>query len=128
MSDKKNLLLVCLCVLQRHSAVSLRNITTEVLRVLNATEELLQDVEGDSRLPTTSLPPDTDPKKLDQQFSRLEENVSYVQVILSDFAKIGSSSKKVPNILICHHLASLVSFSMIGSKFQIWQSVTFLKF
>ncbi|XP_031720865.1 rab effector MyRIP isoform X2 [Anarrhichthys ocellatus] len=62
----------------RYSAVSLRSITTEVLKVLNATEELLlQGVEGGDgpRLSNTSLPPDTDPKKLDQQFSRLEENV-----------------------------------------------------
>ncbi|KAM7400350.1 hypothetical protein PAMA_004846 [Pampus argenteus] len=58
----------------RYSAVSLRNITTEVLKVLNATEDLLQGGDG-PRLSTTSLPPDTDPKKLDQQFSRLEENV-----------------------------------------------------
>lgn len=58
--------------------MSLRSITTEVLKVLNATEELLQGVEGGDgpRLSTTSLPPNTDPKKLDQQFSRLEENVS----------------------------------------------------
>lgn len=68
-------------VLQRYSAVSLRSITTEVLKVLNATEELLQGVEGeggDARVSssTFSLPPNTDPKKLDQQFSRLEENVS----------------------------------------------------
>ncbi|CAK6957683.1 rab effector MyRIP [Scomber scombrus] len=62
---------------QRYSAVSLRSITTEVLKVLNATEELLQGVEGGEgpRLSTTSLPPNTDPKKLDQQFSRLEEHV-----------------------------------------------------
>ncbi|XP_070774701.1 rab effector MyRIP [Enoplosus armatus] len=61
----------------RYSAVSLRSITTEVLKVLNATEELLQGVAGgdDPRLSTTSLPPNTDPRKLDQQFSRLEENV-----------------------------------------------------
>ncbi|KAJ4936389.1 hypothetical protein JOQ06_000983 [Pogonophryne albipinna] len=58
---------------QRYSAVSLRSITTEVLKVLNATEELLllQGGGGDG----TPLPPHTDPKKLDQQFSRLEENV-----------------------------------------------------
>lgn len=57
--------------------MSLRRITTEVLKVLNATEELLQGVEGgDHRLASTTLPPNTDPKKLDQQFSRLEENVS----------------------------------------------------
>ncbi|XP_029380988.1 rab effector MyRIP isoform X2 [Echeneis naucrates] len=61
----------------RYSAVSLRSITTEVLKVLNATEELLQEVEGgdDVWLSSASLPPNTDPKKLDQQFSRLEENV-----------------------------------------------------
>ncbi|XP_008284992.1 rab effector MyRIP-like [Stegastes partitus] len=61
----------------RYSAVSLRSITTEVLKVLNATEELLQGVEGgdNGRLSASSLPPNTDPKKLDQQFSRLEENV-----------------------------------------------------
>lgn len=56
--------------------MSLRSITTEVLKVLNATEELLQGVEGGPALSAASLPPNTDPKKLDQQFSRLEENVS----------------------------------------------------
>lgn len=65
-----------LCVVQRYSAESLRSITTEVLKVLNATEELLQGVEGgDSGLSSISLPPNADPQKLDQQFSRLEENV-----------------------------------------------------
>lgn len=63
--------------LQRYSAVSLRSITTEVLKVLNATEELLHGVEGgDHRLASATLPPSMDPKNLDQQFSRLEENVS----------------------------------------------------
>lgn len=66
--------------------MSLRSITTEMLKVLNATEELLQGVEGGhsrSTLSVPSLPPNTDPKKLDQQFSRLEENVrpSSVQLI-----------------------------------------------
>ncbi|KAM4552137.1 uncharacterized protein myripa isoform 2-T2 [Odontesthes bonariensis] len=61
----------------RYSAVSLRSITTEVLKVLNATEELLQGVEGGdaSQLSTISLPSSMNPKKLDQQFCRLEENV-----------------------------------------------------
>lgn len=60
--------------------MSLRSITTEMLKVLNATEDLLQGVEGGENTPppSTSLPPNTDPKKLDQQFSRLEENVSSV--------------------------------------------------
>ncbi|KAM6919229.1 uncharacterized protein myripa [Xenentodon cancila] len=61
----------------RYSAVSLRSITTEVLKVLNATEELLQGVDGGDEAPlsTISLPSNTDPEKLDQQFSRLEEKV-----------------------------------------------------
>ncbi|XP_029560318.1 rab effector MyRIP isoform X1 [Salmo trutta] len=63
----------------RYSAMSLRNITTEVLTVLNATEDLLQGVEGGdyacSPPYTPSLPPNTDTKKLDEQLSRLEENV-----------------------------------------------------
>lgn len=62
--------------------MSLRSITTEVLKVLNATEELLQGVGGDdTQLFTTTLPPNTDPKKLDQQFSRMEENVSSIMYI-----------------------------------------------
>ncbi|XP_037537751.1 rab effector MyRIP [Nematolebias whitei] len=61
----------------RYSAASLRNITTEMLKVLNATEDLMQGVKGgdDTRRSTVSLPPNSDPKKLDQQLWRLEENV-----------------------------------------------------
>ncbi|KAK6302512.1 hypothetical protein J4Q44_G00268670 [Coregonus suidteri] len=61
---------------ERNSAVSLRSITTEVLKVLNATEDLLQGVEGDDY--TTSLSPNTDTKRLDEQLSKLEENVYVV--------------------------------------------------
>lgn len=60
--------------------MSLRSITTEVLKVLNATEELLQEAEGEdnTRHSPTFLPSNTDLNKLDQQFSRLEENVRLV--------------------------------------------------
>ncbi|XP_061835801.1 uncharacterized protein myripa [Nerophis lumbriciformis] len=63
--------------IQKSSAASLCSISTEVLKVLNATEELLQGVEGrGSRRPSTwSLPANADPKKLDQRFSQLEEKV-----------------------------------------------------
>ncbi|XP_042353942.1 rab effector MyRIP isoform X2 [Plectropomus leopardus] len=75
----KSLQFISTLLEQRYSAVSLRSITTEVLRVLNATEELLlqgaQEGDRSRTLSNTSLPPNTDPKKLDQQFSRLEENV-----------------------------------------------------
>uniref|UniRef100_A0A8C6LBJ7 Myosin VIIA and Rab interacting protein a n=2 Tax=Nothobranchius furzeri TaxID=105023 RepID=A0A8C6LBJ7_NOTFU len=61
----------------KYSAASLRSITTEVLKVLNTTEELLQGVDAQNHTwhPSVSLPPNMDPKTLDQQFSRLEENV-----------------------------------------------------
>ncbi|XP_064869406.1 rab effector MyRIP isoform X1 [Oncorhynchus nerka] len=63
----------------RYSAMSLRSITTEVLTVLNATEDLLQGVEGGdyacSPPYTPSLPLNTDTKRLGEQLSRLEENV-----------------------------------------------------
>ncbi|XP_024247660.2 rab effector MyRIP-like isoform X2 [Oncorhynchus tshawytscha] len=61
---------------QRYSEVSLHSITTEVLKVLNATEDRLQGVEGDDCIP--SLSPNTDTKRLDKQLSRLEDNVYVV--------------------------------------------------
>ncbi|XP_071231779.1 rab effector MyRIP-like [Salvelinus alpinus] len=61
---------------ERYSEVSLHNITTEVLKVLNATEDRLQGVEGDDCTP--SLSPNIDTKRLDKQLSRLEENVYVV--------------------------------------------------
>ncbi|XP_035027143.2 rab effector MyRIP isoform X1 [Hippoglossus stenolepis] len=73
----KTIQLISTLLQQRYSAVSLCSITTQVLKVLNATEELLHGFEGgdEAQLSSTSLPPNTDAKKLDQQFSRLEENV-----------------------------------------------------
>ncbi|CAL8315817.1 unnamed protein product [Gadus morhua 'NCC'] len=64
----------------RYSAVALRGLTTEMLKVLNATEAILQGA-GSPAPPAPPAPPQlllapgTDPLKLDQQFSRLEENV-----------------------------------------------------
>ncbi|XP_031662463.1 rab effector MyRIP isoform X1 [Oncorhynchus kisutch] len=61
---------------ERYSEVSLHSITTEVLKVLNATEDRLQGVERDDCIP--SLSPNTDTKRLDKQLSRLEDNVYVV--------------------------------------------------
>ncbi|XP_055738968.1 rab effector MyRIP-like isoform X3 [Salvelinus fontinalis] len=61
---------------ERYSEVSLHNITTEVLKVLNATEDRLQGVEGVDCTP--SLSPNIDTKRLDKQLIRLEENVYVV--------------------------------------------------
>ena len=71
---------VCLCP-QRYSAVSLRGLTTEMLKVMNATEAILHGAGagagagGDPAPPGLLLAPGVDPLRLDQQFSRLEENV-----------------------------------------------------
>nr|XP_029479855.1 rab effector MyRIP-like isoform X2 [Oncorhynchus nerka] len=61
---------------ERYSEVSLHSITTEVLKVLNATEDRLQGVEGDDCI--SSLSSNTDTKRLDKQLSRLEDTVYVV--------------------------------------------------
>ncbi|XP_053537333.1 rab effector MyRIP isoform X4 [Ictalurus punctatus] len=66
-------------IYKKYSAASLRSITTEVLKVLNATEDLIQGAMGLSQSeswdrPAPTLPP-AQSKRLDEQLSRLEENV-----------------------------------------------------
>ncbi|XP_037703566.1 rab effector MyRIP isoform X2 [Choloepus didactylus] len=67
---------------QKFSAVSLCNISTKVLKVINATEELIAETTGP--LEFSSVPPDrekgtfplgTDQMRLDEQLTSLEENV-----------------------------------------------------
>ncbi|XP_037382642.2 rab effector MyRIP [Talpa occidentalis] len=67
---------------KKYSAVSLCNISTEVLKVINATEELLAESAGPWECPP--VPPDrekgmfplgTDQVRLDEQLTSLEENV-----------------------------------------------------
>ncbi|XP_077472327.1 uncharacterized protein myripa isoform X2 [Stigmatopora argus] len=62
---------------RNYSAASLCSISGEVLKVLNATEELLQGVEGreGGRHSGSSFPANADRQKLDQRFSTLEEKV-----------------------------------------------------
>ncbi|XP_046689805.1 rab effector MyRIP isoform X2 [Silurus meridionalis] len=63
---------------ENYSAASLCSITTEVLKVLNATEELIGEGKGHdpqespARTPLSSGP---DSRKLDQHLTKLEENV-----------------------------------------------------
>ncbi|ELW58340.1 Rab effector MyRIP [Tupaia chinensis] len=72
----------CYWVKQKYSAVSLCNISTEVLKVINATEELIAESTGPWESPP--VPPDrekgtfplgTDQVRLDEQLTSLEENV-----------------------------------------------------
>ncbi|KAI4897022.1 hypothetical protein NFI96_032123 [Prochilodus magdalenae] len=68
------------CLEQKYSAASLCSITTEVLKVLNATEELIGEAEGKVHDPikspaSTPLSSGPDSKKLDQHLTKMEENV-----------------------------------------------------
>ncbi|XP_029313864.1 LOW QUALITY PROTEIN: rab effector MyRIP [Cottoperca gobio] len=65
---------------QKYSAASLCSITTEVLKVLNATEELICEAGGESYTPseTVSASPisnSSDSRRLDQRLTKMEENV-----------------------------------------------------
>ncbi|XP_051556615.1 rab effector MyRIP isoform X2 [Myxocyprinus asiaticus] len=75
----ENLHLISNILQQRYSAASLRSITTEVLKVLNATEDLIHGSMGDGRSEPnhsdlSTIPP-VEARRLDEQLSRLEENV-----------------------------------------------------
>uniref|UniRef100_A0A8C6URH2 RabBD domain-containing protein n=1 Tax=Neogobius melanostomus TaxID=47308 RepID=A0A8C6URH2_9GOBI len=63
---------------QKYSAASLCSITTEVLKVLNATEELIGEAGGESYTPTESVSPISscsETRRLDQRLTKMEENV-----------------------------------------------------
>nr|XP_046148247.1 rab effector MyRIP-like isoform X4 [Oncorhynchus gorbuscha] len=66
---------------QKYSAASLCSITTEVLKVLNATEELIGEAGGDSVTPSEcmsaseSFSSSLETRELDQKLTKMEENV-----------------------------------------------------
>ncbi|KAK9527844.1 hypothetical protein VZT92_014369 [Zoarces viviparus] len=65
---------------QKYSAASLCSITTEVLKVLNATEELIGEAGGESYTPSESMGASpisnsSETRKLDQKLTKMEENV-----------------------------------------------------
>lgn len=66
---------------QKYSAASLCSITTEVLKVLNATEELIGEAGGESCTPTESMSESpiasgSETRRLDQKLTKMEEQVS----------------------------------------------------
>ncbi|XP_050980814.1 rab effector MyRIP isoform X2 [Labeo rohita] len=76
---EKNLHLISNILQQKYSAASLRSITTEVLKVLNATEDLIHGSMEDGRCQSdhsdiSIIPPD-EARRLDEQLGKLEENV-----------------------------------------------------
>uniref|UniRef100_A0AAZ3S8J7 Rab effector MyRIP/Melanophilin domain-containing protein n=1 Tax=Oncorhynchus tshawytscha TaxID=74940 RepID=A0AAZ3S8J7_ONCTS len=70
-----------LCDGQKYSAASLCSITTEVLKVLNATEELIGEAGGISVTPSEcmsaseSFSSSLETRELDQKLTKMEENV-----------------------------------------------------
>ncbi|XP_072234687.1 rab effector MyRIP isoform X2 [Leuresthes tenuis] len=65
---------------QKYSAASLCSITTEVLKVLNATEDLIGEAGGDSYTPSESMSASpisscSETRRLDQRLTKMEENV-----------------------------------------------------
>ncbi|OCT56703.1 rab effector MyRIP isoform X2 [Xenopus laevis] len=65
---------------KKYSAVSLCNISTEVLKVINATEEMIAGSLGPWESPANtpdrgSFPIGADPVRVDEQLTKLEENV-----------------------------------------------------
>ncbi|KAL7876293.1 hypothetical protein AOLI_G00112560 [Acnodon oligacanthus] len=76
---EKDLQFLSTLLQQKYTAASLRSITTEVLKVLNATEDLIQGTMGDGigQSESRALPPlpPAQSKRLDEQLCRLEENV-----------------------------------------------------
>ncbi|XP_029979167.1 rab effector MyRIP isoform X3 [Sphaeramia orbicularis] len=65
---------------QKYSAASLCSITTEVLKVLNATEELIGEAGGESYTPSESISASpisnsSETRRLDQRLTKMEENV-----------------------------------------------------
>ncbi|KAM4543742.1 rab effector MyRIP isoform 2-T3 [Fundulus diaphanus] len=65
---------------QKYSAASLCSITTEVLKVLNATEDLIGEAGGESFTPSESMSASpisscSETRRLDQRLTQMEENV-----------------------------------------------------
>lgn len=72
----------CCRTKQKYSAVSLCNISTEVLKVITATEELIAESTGPWELPPVAagteertFPLGTNQARLEEQLTSLEENV-----------------------------------------------------
>ncbi|KAG9476031.1 hypothetical protein GDO78_002869, partial [Eleutherodactylus coqui] len=101
---------------KKYSAVSLCNISTEVLKVINATEELIAgstdpwDSPGNT-LDREALPVVADPLRLDEQLTKLEENVyltaGTVYGLEGQLEEIEDSARKINSVTTEIELADL---------------------
>ncbi|XP_054241130.1 rab effector MyRIP isoform X1 [Indicator indicator] len=101
---------------QKYSAVSLCNISTEVLKVINATEELIAESTSPCDLPADvqergSFPLGTDPARLDEQLTTLEENVyltaSTVYGLEGQLSSLEDAARKINSVTGESELADL---------------------
>nr|XP_021386947.1 rab effector MyRIP isoform X2 [Lonchura striata domestica] len=103
---------------QKYSAVSLCNISTEVLKVINATEELIAESTDPGDFPDDiqdigrgTLPLGTDPVRLDEQLTTLEENVyltaSTVYGLEGQLTTLEDAARKISSVTEESELADL---------------------
>ncbi|XP_030120991.3 rab effector MyRIP isoform X4 [Taeniopygia guttata] len=103
---------------QKYSAVSLCNISTEVLKVINATEELIAESTDPCNFPDDiqdrgrgTLPLGTDPVRLDEQLTTLEENVyltaSTVYGLEGQLTNLEDAARKINSVTEESELADL---------------------
>lgn len=103
---------------KKYSAVSLCNISTEVLKVINATEELIAESTDACDFPDDiqdrgrgTLPLGTDPVRLDEQLTTLEENVyltaSTVYGLEGQLTNLEDAARKINSVTEESELADL---------------------
>ncbi|NWW74669.1 MYRIP protein, partial [Climacteris rufus] len=103
---------------KKYSAVSLCNISTEVLKVINATEELIAESSNPCDFPDDvqdrgrgTLPLGTDPVRLDEQLTTLEENVyltaSTVYGLEGQLSNLEDAARKINSVTEESELADL---------------------
>ncbi|XP_025944171.1 rab effector MyRIP isoform X2 [Apteryx rowi] len=103
---------------KKYSAVSLCNISTEVLKVINATEELIAESTGPCDFPADlhnrgrgTFPLGTNPTRLDEQLTTLEENVyltaSTVYGLEGQLNSLEDAARKINSVTAESELAEL---------------------
>ncbi|XP_044150825.1 rab effector MyRIP [Bufo gargarizans] len=101
---------------KKYSAVSLCNISTEVLKVINATEELIAGSTDPWDSPANTLDQETlpivaNPLRLDEQLTKLEENVylaaGTVYGLEGQLEEIEDSARKINSVTTEIELADL---------------------
>ncbi|KAA8580849.1 hypothetical protein FQN60_013807, partial [Etheostoma spectabile] len=110
-------------VSQKYSAASLCSITTEVLKVLNATEDLIGEAGGESHTPSESMSASpisnsSETRRLDQRLTKMEENVYLaagavygLEGALGDLEQCARSIETLKtaglNVTVCNHFSKI---------------------